>query len=392
VETRTRSTDDAARPLVLIVDDDPDMRMLAHIQLIDGFDVIQAADGQACIELAAAHAPDVILLDVMMPGMDGAQALTALASDPGTAEIPVIFVSVLSAVEDKVRGLESGAVDYIAKPFEPTELRARVRAAARTKARHEEALRGADGDALTGLPERGAFETRLVEEISRARRSASALSLILIDIDQVDKVNERFGRGSGDQLLREIAGELTEKLRNSDILFRYGGDEFAVILPDTNVSTAYLAGERLRTAIAKVQIQGQAITASVGIADHSPGRTAEDLIGRAEIALLRAKESGGNQSWRADDPRRRGLNPISLSEELTDREWDVLAHLSQRRTEQEIARHLGISTGTVRSHKARIRRKLHVSPDVRLSEFVKANLHDLVTRLGRSGSERQTIG
>ena len=389
--TTRKNETNASRPLVLVVDDDPDLRTLAHIQLTEGFDVIQASDGEQCIELAQAHVPDVILLDMMMPGMDGAQVLTALSADPATADIPVIFLSALSAVEDKVRGLDSGAVDYIAKPFEPTELRARVGAAARTKARHEEAIRVIGGDALTGLPERNAFETRLTEEISRARRSASALSVILIDVDQVDQINETFGRTVGDQLLRDIATQLKQGLRSSDILFRYGGDEFAVILPDTNVSTAYLAGERLRAAISTVQIQGQAITASVGIADHSAGRSTEELIARAEIALFRAKESGGDQSWRADDPRRRGLNPISLSEELTDREWDVLAHLSQKRTEQEIARRLGISAGTVRSHKARIRRKLHVSPDVRLSEFVKANLHDLVSRLGSLEPDEEKI-
>lgn len=388
--TRARSTDDESRPLVLIVDDDPDLRTLARLQLTDGFDVIQAADGPECITLAAAHAPDVILLDMIMPGMNGAQVLTELSADPATADIPVIFLSAYSAVEDRVRGLESGAVDYIAKPFEPTELRARVGAAARTKARHAEALRGPGGDALTGLPERAAFESRLVEEISRARRSASGLSAMLIHIDQVDEINEEFGRGSGDQLLKDVAVHLKQRLRNSDILFRYG-DEFAVILPDTNVSTAYLAGERLRTAIGELQIQGRAITASVGIVDHSLGRTAEELIARAEIALFRAKESGGNQSWRADDPRRRGLNPISLSEDLTDREWDVLAHLAQQRTDPEIARHLGIGSGTVRSHKARIRRKLHVSPDVRLSEFVKTNLNDLVARLGHANVDKKKI-
>ena len=388
----TTKDQDSARPLVLVVDDDPDLRTLAHIQLTEGFDVIQAANGEECIQLAATHAPDVILLDMMMPGMDGAQVLTALSEHPSTADIPVIFLSALSATEDKVRGIESGAVDYIAKPFDSAELRARVGAAARTKARVDEMVRGRGGDLLTGLPERKAFESRLVEEISRSRRSASALSIMLIDIDQVDQINEKFGRGAGDQLLRNIADELRAGLRTSDVLFRYGGDEFALILPDTNVATAYLAGERMRAAIATVQIQGQAVSASVGIADHSPGRTAEELIARAEIALFRAKESGGNQSWRADDPRRRGLNPISLSEELTDREWDVLAHLSQKRTEQEIARRLGISAGTVRSHKARIRRKLHVAPDVRLSEFVKSNLHDLVTRLGSVEPEQERIG
>ena len=100
-----------------------------------------------------------------------------------------------------------------------------------------------------------------------------------------------------------------------------------------------------------------------------------------EIALVRAKESGGGRTWRADDPRRHGLNPVALSEDLTEREWDVLVHLSHRRTEQEIARRLGISRGTVRSHKARIRRKLHVSPDMRLSDFVRTNFRDLVNRL-----------
>src|SRR5687767_14668395 len=136
--------------------------------------------------------------------------------------------------------------------------------------------------------------------------------------------------------------------------------------------------------MAEIEVAGRPTEASVGVAQFSNGRAAEEVIARAEIALFRAKESGGGRTWRADDPRRHGLNPVALSEDLTEREWDVLVHLSHRRTEQEIARRLGISRGTVRSHKARIRRKLHVSPDIRLSDFVRSNFNDLIHRLPAS--------
>lgn len=369
----------SSRPVVLVVDDDPDLRMLADMQLGEGFDVIQACNGEECVEKALAETPDVILLDMMMPGMNGAEVLTALSEEATTKDIPVIFLSALGTTEDKVRGLEGGAVDYIAKPAEPKELVARVGAAARTKARQEQLRMTATADALTRLPDRASFESRLAQEISRSERSGSPLSILLIDIDRLDAINEERGRDGGDRLLNQISESLRKTLRTADVLYRYGGDEFAVILPDTELGTAYLAAERCREAIAESDPAD--VPASVGVAQLSAGRTAEEVIARAEIALFRAKESGGNRTWRADDPRRHGLNPVALSEELTDREWDVLLHLSHRRTEQEIARRLGISRGTVRSHKARIRRKLHVSPDMRLSDFVRSNFRDLVNRL-----------
>ena len=370
-----------ARPCVLVVDDDPDLRSLANMQLGDGFDVIQAATGEEALALAADKTPDVILLDIMMPGMDGSEVLTALSNNPDTRDIPVIFLSALGTVDDRIKGLDSGAVDYITKPAQPRELVARVGAAARTKARSEEIKKSAQADQLTHLADRKGFEERLEQEISRSERSSAPLSILLIDIDGLERINEAGGRTTGDQVLAEIAEALGETIRSADTLYRYGGDEFSLILPDTELGTAYLAAERCREAIASVEVAGTPVAASVGVAQFSSGRAPEEIIARAEIALFRAKESGGDRTWRADDPRRHGLNPIALAEELTDREWDVLIHLSHRRTEQEIARRLQISRGTVRSHKARIRRKLHVSPDVRLSDFVRSNFRDLIHRL-----------
>lgn len=364
----------------MIVDDDPDLRTLAGIQLSQGFEVIEASNGAECVDKAASEQPDVILLDMMMPDMDGNEVLTALSKDPLTADIPVIFLSALGTTADRVKGLESGAVDFIAKPPEPEELIARVGAAARTKARQNEIASRSEADSVTRLPERGAFEHRLAQEISRSERSGAPLSILLIDLDHLDSVNSELGRAAGDRVLAGVADALNTTLRTADVLYRYGGDEFAVVLPDTEVGTAYLAAERCRRAIEKVEAEGVPTAASVGVAEFSSGRTAEEVIERAEIALFRAKESGGGRTWRADDPRKHGINTQSLSEELTEREWEVLIHLSHRRTEQETARRLGISRGTVRSHKARIRRKLHVSPDVRLSEFVKTNFADLVDR------------
>ena len=381
-QANSRRNGRSDRPLVLVTDDDPDLRMLADMQLSpQGYDVIQAADGKECIRLAVERRPDVILLDMMMPGMDGAEVLTELAGNPRTADIPVIFLSALTGTEDRVKGLQGGAVDWISKPADPRELVARVGAAARTKARQEEIKLQAGADPVTKLHARDSFEKRLELEVSRSSRSSSPLSVLLIALDSAQEVIDKHGAAVHDELMRQVAEVLRTTLRVSDELFRYSTHEFAAVLPDTEVGTAYLAAERCREEIRTVQVVGEPTSVSIGVAQATNGRNTEDLIARAEIALFRARESGGGRSWRADDPRRHGLNPISLSEELTDREWDVLIHLSHRRTEHEIARRLGITRGTVRSHKARIRRKLHVAQDIRLSDFVRSNFKDLIHRL-----------
>ncbi|HEV2755401.1 MAG TPA: diguanylate cyclase [Actinomycetota bacterium] len=366
-----QATQTKTRPLVLVVDDDPDLRALANIQLGDGgFDVIQAANGRECLALASTHSPDVILLDIMMPGMNGSEVLTALSGDPVTKDIPVVFVSALASPEDKVRGLENGAVDYITKPLETREFVARVGVAARTRRRARE-------EAVSGVGRRDDFDAKLREEVARSSRSSSPLALLLVDVDDLGQVNDVHGLAAGDSVLAEIGKSLGETLRLSDSLYRYASDEFAIVLPDTDLPTAAVVAERCREAVAGMRWMAGRVTVSIGVAELQSGHASEDLLARAQTALHRAKESGGNQLWRADDPRRHGLGPSSLARELTEREWDILVHLSHRRTEQDIARRLGIRPGTVRSHKARIRRKLHVTPDIRLSEYVRTHFRDL---------------
>ena len=378
--TRTAT---AARPLVLIVDDDPDLRARARLQLRDGFDVLQASNGSECVELAVEHTPDVILLDMMMPGMDGGQVLTALSDDPSTQDIPVIFLSALDGTDDRVRGLDGGAVDWITKPVDSRELVARVGAAARTRARQQELQSVVTGDGLTGLRDRKAFESRLLDEIARSKRSSAPLTMMLIDIDHLEEVNDRLGHEGGDELLRVVAHLMRSSLRSSDAIFRYGGDEFAAVLPDSDIAAAFRAAERCRQGVRSLERPFAHPSLSIGLAEFGAPHTAEELVAKAEIALFRAKESGGDRTWRADDPRRHGLNPIALSDELTEREWAVMSHLANRRTEQDIARRLGIAAGTVRSHKARIRRKLHVDPDIRLAEFAHVHFKELVARLDK---------
>ena len=367
-------------PRVLVVDDDDDMRTLADIQLQDEFEVLLAGDAKQGIELASSAEPDVILLDVMMPHMTGMEALTRLLADPDTKDIPVIFLSALTSVEDRVHGLEGGAVDYITKPFDVLELRARVNAAVRRSPRRSLDFVSTGGtlESLEGTP---AFESRLEEETARARRSSSLLSILLIEIDTYSKLQSAGGEAAVSSAISDVSDVLHEALRQSDSLYRFGDRAFAAVLPDTDVATAYMAAERLRASCASLSYASVPVTLSVGVAEHVFGHGAKDLLGKAQGALDKARASGGDRSWRADDPRRHPMNASSLASELTKREWDVLAHVVQRRTEQEIARRLNISSGTVRSHKARIRRKLHVRRDTRLADFARSNFKELTRDL-----------
>ncbi|MGH2699796.1 MAG: diguanylate cyclase domain-containing protein [Actinomycetota bacterium] len=374
------------QPVVLVVDDDPDLLRLAEVQLRADFSLILAESGNECIQIAQSRPVDVIVLDMMMPEMDGLTVLEILNEDSATADIPVICLSALSRVDDKLKGLYGGAIDYMTKPADQRELVARIWSALRRRQKVTEALQRSSADPITQLPTRGAFDVRLNEEVARSKRTSAPFSVLIIDVDDMDGINDRIGREQADRLLTRLARVMKSNLRASDLLFRYESDEFSALLPESDAATAWVAAERIRSAVKELPSESVLTTVSVGIAEYSRTKTHDELMSKAEIALFKAKESGGDMSWRSDDPRKRSLNTVSLAEELTLREWDVLALLAQRRTEQEIAEVLGISSGTVRSHKARIRRKLHVAPDVRLADFVRDNFRDLSERVGSAKS------
>ena len=257
-----------------------------------------ASDGQTGLDRAASLRPDLILLDVEMPGADGFEICRKLRADSSTASIPIIFLTARATVEEMVRGLELGAIDYVIKPFRPMELLSRVRAAMRTshliRLLEEKALI----DPLTGLGNRAMFNDRLAAELSLRIRSRDPLSCILLDVDRFKAVNDTYGHPFGDHVLKMVGEALMDICRLEDIACRYGGEEFVVLTPRTSVGHAGLLAERMRVAIAKIPFAhpggSVAVTCSFGVAE-ADGLYDRLMVDRADQALYQSKEHGRNR-------------------------------------------------------------------------------------------------
>ena len=292
----------AAEPLILVADDDDDLRLLVTLRLERvGYRVISARDGREALELAEQHQPDLLLLDVSMPVMGGHDACRAIAASQETPP-PVIFLSAHAGPEDKVRGLDAGAVDYIAKPFNATELTARVAAALRTSTRMAALERDATIDHLTGVMNRAQLDRRLFEAVARAHRSGGDLGCVLIDIDHFKSINDRFGHQMGDHVLRVIATRLSGTLRGGDLLFRYGGEEFFLLLEGTDPDGTITVAGRSLQAIQSEPIMNIEVTASAGTANWSARFTeSHELVQAADLALYDAKRRGRARVCSADE-------------------------------------------------------------------------------------------
>ena len=290
---------------ILVAEDSAVIRALLRVQLAEqGYRVVEAADGVEALDRCREAKPDVILLDVEMPRLDGFGALAELKADPSLESIPVVFITARVTAEHAAEGLRRGAHDYLRKPFEAAELAARVHAAMRTKALQDELLMRnlaleelTRTDALTGLANRRELDEQLHSLRSSAARHGRRLSVVMLDVDRFKSVNDTHGHAAGDAVLVEIAHRLKARTRVEDILGRWGGEEFLVLLPDTDEQGAERFAESARTLIAAEPIVcGEttiAVSASFGRATWS-GEGIEELVRRADAALYAAKEAGRN--------------------------------------------------------------------------------------------------
>ena len=289
-------------PRILIVDDDRfSARMVGNVLRSAGFDTRTCTEPQKALDLIGADPPDLVILDVMMPGMDGFDLCRSVRSSPTLQLLPIVFLTARGNVEHRVRGFAVGANDYLAKPFEPKELVARVRShLQRLGELREMAVR----DGLTRCYNNKYFKDRLEQELVRSRRYNGELSLGMVDIDHFKRINDTFGHPAGDAVLSHLASLITASLRSNDVVARYGGEEFGFLLIEAQMAEAAVITNRLRERIARHEfilpsLSGGDLTVpatvSIGLAHFRPGDTVASLIGRADAALYKAKASGRNQ-------------------------------------------------------------------------------------------------
>jgi two-component system cell cycle response regulator len=290
---------------VLIIDDSPAIHSLLRARLRDEPIVMYFAnDGETGLSMAAELTPDVILLDVDMPAPDGFEVCRRLRYDENLLNTPILFLTGAASTEEKIQGLELGASDYITKPFDPAELRARVRAALRMKFMMDLLAKKAQIDALTGLWNRRYFDQRLQAEISLARRSSRPLAVLMLDLDHFKQMNDTYGHPMGDEVLRRVAQLLSDSVRTEDIVCRYGGEEFAIIAPNINGGAPGMA-DRLRRSVEAMKFTfggtDVAVTISIGVAGANE-KPDETLVEQADAALYLAKQNGRNRVEVAPPP------------------------------------------------------------------------------------------
>ncbi len=323
--------DDWFRPssyLILIVDDHPvTTHLLRKSMESEGFKTLVAPSGDVALKIVPRSLPDLILLDVMMPGLDGFETCRKLKEDPATRDIPIIFVTGKSDSKDVLKGFDVGGVDYISKPLRPKEVLLRIKThlklwmlikryeknidelreanlklddlADKLKEANLKLDNLANVDPLTGILNRRAVKEKMEDERTRFERTKEPYSVILGDLDHFIKINDNFGHDAGDYLLIQISKILKEKIRKPDFVSRWGGEAFLLFLPETDLNGAVNLAEKLRQSIESTHVIFNQhkfnVTMSLGVSVYKKGMTIDDCIQKADGLLCRAKEAGRNK-------------------------------------------------------------------------------------------------
>jgi len=287
--------------ILLVDDEETNLYALRLILESKGFRCLEASSGSEALQIAAAASPEVILLDIHMPEMDGYEVCRRLKSDSRTSTIPIVFLTARYRDHAEIaRGLEAGAHDYVTKPFSAPELLARIGVMVRIQRAEAEARKASLTDSLTGLYNRRFLHQRLEEEMARSRRHGAPLACVMLDLDHFKSINDAHGHAAGDSVLRDVSTILKAHIRKSDIAVRFGGEEFVLVLFSNNMEGARLVAERIRADVESHEfLHGDSplrVTISIGISafpDEKIG-SADDLMRRADAALYQAKEAGRN--------------------------------------------------------------------------------------------------
>ena len=294
----------AQKGRILIVDDAMENIQILHHALQDAYDVLFAMSGEKALQIAQHQLPDLILLDAVMPEMDGYAVCAALRASAITRDIPIIFVTALNTPEDETRALDAGAADFISKPVNAAVVRARVRTQLTVK-RQSDALRELTlTDGLTGVSNRRAFDEKLHNEWRRCARAQVPMALLLVDIDYFKLYNDHYGHQAGDACLQLVGAAMKRAAkRPQDLVARYGGEEFAILLPQEDIKGAEAVARRVLDEIEGLAIaharSGAApvLTVSMGVASVIPNekRDPGKLIQLADAVLYQAKADGRNR-------------------------------------------------------------------------------------------------
>ncbi len=289
------------RPRLLVVDDQPINIQVMHQVFGTDHQVFMATNGEQALAICQANPPDLVLLDVVMPGMDGFEVCARLKANPSTRNIPVIFVTAHSDAAQETHGLSVGAVDFISKPVNPAVVRARVKTHLTLKFQSDLLRNLVFLDGLTGVYNRRYFDQQMGVEWARAARNNTTLSLIMVDVDHFKLYNDRYGHQAGDDCLRQIAQILKSSLRRpSDLVARYGGEEFACILPETGYEDALAITQEIERMVRAHKIphafsqHDGVVTASLGLAARTAQAVGDAvaLVGLADAQLYLAKQTG----------------------------------------------------------------------------------------------------